>query len=66
MAALGGLLVVIGSAIGGIEVASVFLGGALVHQLHRILVQRQDRLKASAGAKPVSEEEAPLPLPDRP
>src|SRR5215213_5573744 len=44
MAALGGLMVAIGYAIGGIQIAGVFLGIALL---------------MSSGAKPISESEAP-------
>jgi heat shock protein HtpX len=58
MAALGGLLVVIGYAIGGIKIASVFLGIALV--MNFIAYWFSDKIAiASAGAKPVSESEAP-------
>src|SRR5215208_4169117 len=58
MAALGGLLVVIGYAIGGIQIASVFLGIALLMNL--IAFWFSDKIAiASAGAKPISESEAP-------
>src|SRR5215211_4773469 len=58
MASLGGLLVVIGYAIGGIQIASVFLGIALLMNL--IAFWFSDKIAiASAGAKPISESEAP-------
>ena len=58
MAALGGLLVVIGYAIGGIKVASVFLVIALV--MNFVAYWFSDKIAiASAGAKPVTEAEAP-------
>src|SRR6478736_1301961 len=58
MAALGGLLVVIGFAIGGIKVASVFLGIALV--MNFVAYWFSDKIAiASARAKPISESEAP-------
>src|SRR5215217_696637 len=58
MAALGGLLVVIGYAIGGIKIASVFLGIALL--MNFVAFWFSDKIAiASAGAKPVSEDEAP-------
>ncbi len=58
MAALGGLLVVIGYAIGGIKIASVFLGIALL--MNFVAYWFSDKIAiASAGAKPVSEAEAP-------
>jgi heat shock protein HtpX len=58
MAALGGLLVVIGYAIGGIKIASVFLVIALV--MNFVAYWFSDKIAiASARAKPVSEAEAP-------
>jgi heat shock protein HtpX len=58
MAALGGLLVAIGYAIGGIEIASVFLAIALV--MNFVAFWFSDKIAlASARAKPISEEEAP-------
>src|SRR5216110_21140 len=58
MAALGGLLVVIGYAIGGIKIASVFLVIALV--MNFVAYWFSDKIAiASAGAKPVSESDAP-------
>jgi len=58
MAALGGLLVVIGYAIGGIKIASVFLVIALI--MNFVAYWFSDKIAiASAGAKPVSEDEAP-------
>ena len=58
MAALGGLMVAIGYAIGGIEIASVFLGIALL--MNFVAFWFSDKIAiASARAKPVSEEEAP-------
>ncbi|HEX3262351.1 MAG TPA: zinc metalloprotease HtpX [Solirubrobacterales bacterium] len=58
MAALGGLLVAIGFAIGGIKIASVFLVIALV--MNFVAYWFSDKIAiASAGAKPVSESEAP-------
>jgi heat shock protein HtpX len=58
MAALGGLLVVIGYAIGGIQVASVFLVIALV--MNFVAYWFSDKIAlGSAGAKPISEQEAP-------
>jgi heat shock protein HtpX len=58
MAVLGGLLVAIGYAIGGISIASVFLVIALVMNL--VAYWFSDKIAiASAGAKPISEQEAP-------
>ena len=58
MAVLGGLLVAIGYAIGGISVASVFLVMALV--MNFVAYWFSDKIAlASAGAKPISEAEAP-------
>src|SRR3954462_2095456 len=58
MAALGGLMVAIGYAIGGIQIASVFLGLALI--MNFVAFWFSDRIAiASARAKPISEEEAP-------
>jgi heat shock protein HtpX len=58
MATFGGLLVVIGYAIGGLQIASVFLGIALLLNLG--LLWFSDRIAlASARAKPLSEQEAP-------
>jgi heat shock protein HtpX len=58
MAALGGLLVVIGYAIGGVGGATAFLAIALV--LNFIFYWFSDRIAlASARAKPISESEAP-------
>src|SRR5215208_8458825 len=58
MAALGGLLVVIGYAIGGINIASVFLVLALV--INFVAYWFSDKIAiASARAKPLSEQEAP-------
>jgi heat shock protein HtpX len=58
MAALGGLLVVIGYAIGGIKAASGFLVLALIMNL--VAYWFSDKIAiASAGAKPISESEAP-------
>jgi heat shock protein HtpX len=58
MAALGGLLVVIGYAIGGIQAASGFLVFALI--LNGLMYWFSDKIAiASAGAKPLSESEAP-------
>jgi heat shock protein HtpX len=58
MATLGGLLVVIGYAIGGVQIASVFLGIALVMNLVAFWFSDKIALK-SAGAKPIAEDEAP-------
>jgi heat shock protein HtpX len=58
MAALGALLVLIGAAIGGVKVASIFLVLALV--MNGVAYWFSDKIAiASAGAKPVSEAEAP-------
>jgi heat shock protein HtpX len=58
MAALGGLLVVIGYAIGGIGTASIFLVMALV--INGVAYWFSDKIAiASARAKPISESEAP-------
>ena len=58
MAALGGLLVAIGYAIGGINIAGVFLVMALV--MNFVAYWFSDKIAlASARAKPVSEQEAP-------
>jgi heat shock protein HtpX len=58
MAALGGLLVVIGYAIGGIQAASGFLVFALI--LNGVMYWFSDKIAiASAGAKPLSESDAP-------
>jgi heat shock protein HtpX len=57
-ATLGGLLVAIGFAIGGIEIASVFLGIALV--VNFVAYWFSDKIAlATARAKPLSEQEAP-------
>ena len=58
MATLGGLLVVIGYAIGGVQIASVFLAIALLMNLIAFWFSDKIALR-SAGAKPISEEEAP-------
>jgi len=58
MATLGGLLVAIGYAIGGLQVASVFLVIALVMNGISYWFSDKIALKMS-GARPVSEEEAP-------
>jgi heat shock protein HtpX len=58
LAGLGGLLVVIGALIGGPEMATVFLAGALLFNLLIYWFSDRIALKAS-GAKPVSEQEAP-------
>jgi heat shock protein HtpX len=58
MAALGGLLVAIGYAIGGIGVASGFMVIALIMNL--VAYWFSDKIAlASAGAKPISESDAP-------
>jgi heat shock protein HtpX len=58
MASLGGLLVVIGYAIGGIGAASIFLVIALL--MNGIAYWFSDRIAlASSGAKPIAESEAP-------
>ncbi len=58
MATLGGLLVAIGYAIGGIQIASVFLAIALL--MNGVAYWFSDKIAiASARAKPLSEEEAP-------
>ena len=58
MATLGGLLVAIGYALGGIQIASVFLVIALVMNL--VAYWFSDKIAlASSGAKPISEQEAP-------
>jgi heat shock protein HtpX len=58
MATLGGLLVAIGYAIGGLQIASVFLVIALVMNGVSYWFSDKIALKMS-GAKPVSEQEAP-------
>jgi heat shock protein HtpX len=58
LAGLGGLLVVIGALIGGPEMATVFLAGALIFNLLIYFFSDRIALRAS-GAKPVSEQEAP-------
>jgi heat shock protein HtpX len=58
MATLGGLLVAIGYAIGGISIASVFLVIALV--MNFVAYWFSDKIAiAASGAKPLSEPEAP-------
>ena len=58
MATLGGLLIAIGYAIGGIQIASVFLVIALV--MNFVAFFFSDKIAiASARAKPLSEQEAP-------
>ena len=58
MATLGGLLIAIGYAIGGIQIASVFLAIALV--MNGVAYWFSDKIAiASARAKPLSEQEAP-------
>ena len=49
MALLGALLVALGYAIGGIQTATIFLVDRAGHQLHRLLVQRQDRPRERPG-----------------
>jgi heat shock protein HtpX len=58
MATLGGLLVAIGYAIGGISIASVFLVIALVMNFVAYFFSDKIALKSS-GAKPLTEQEAP-------
>ena len=58
MATLGGLLIAIGYAIGGIQIASVFLVIALL--MNGVAYWFSDKIAiASARAKPLSEQEAP-------
>jgi heat shock protein HtpX len=58
MATLGGLLVAIGYAVGGIGAASAFLVFALI--INAVMYWFSDKIAiATAGAKPVSEQEAP-------
>lgn len=58
MAVLGGLLIAIGYAIGGIQIASVFLAIALV--MNFVAYWFSDKIAlASARAKPLSEQQAP-------
>ena len=58
MATLGGLLVAIGYAIGGISIASVFLVMALV--MNAVAYWFSDKIAiASSGAKPITEQQAP-------
>jgi heat shock protein HtpX len=58
MAVLGGLLIAIGYAIGGIQIASVFLVIALL--MNGVAYWFSDKIAiASARAKPLSEQEAP-------
>ena len=58
MATLGGLLIAIGYAIGGLQIASVFLVMALV--MNFVAYWFSDKIAiASARAKPLSEQEAP-------
>lgn len=58
MATLGGLMVAIGYAIGGLQIAGVFLAVALLMNL--VAFWFSDKIAiASSGAKPVSEQEAP-------
>jgi heat shock protein HtpX len=58
MATLGGLLVAIGYAIGGIQIASVFLVIALLMNFVSYWFSDKIALRMS-GAKPISEQEAP-------
>jgi heat shock protein HtpX len=58
MATLGGLLIAIGYAIGGISIASVFLVIALAMNFVAYFFSDKIALKTS-GAKPLSEQEAP-------
>ena len=58
MATLGGLMVAIGYAIGGFEIASVFLVIALVMNFVAFFFSDKIAIRAS-GAKPLSEQEAP-------
>jgi heat shock protein HtpX len=58
MATLGGLLIAIGYAIGGLQIASVFLGIALLMNFVAFWFSDKIALKMS-GAKPISEQEAP-------
>jgi len=58
MATLGGLLVAIGYAIGGLQIAGVFLAIALVMNFVAFWFSDKIALKMS-GAKPISESEAP-------
>ena len=58
MATLGGLLVAIGYAIGGIQIAGVFLAIALLMNLVAFWFSDKIAL-ASAGAKPIEESQAP-------
>jgi heat shock protein HtpX len=58
MATLGGLLVAIGYAIGGVQIAGVFLLIALI--MNGVAYWFSDKIALkSAGAKPLSEQEAP-------
>jgi heat shock protein HtpX len=58
MATLGGLLIAIGYAIGGIQIASVFLAIALL--MNGVAYWFSDKIAiASARAKPLSEQDAP-------
>ena len=66
MATLGGLLVAIGYAIGGIADRVRLPRDRPGDELRRLLVQRQDRAARRRGAKPISEQEAPRHLPDGP